>query len=86
VREHWPRRIYQAFAPLDPDERLPRELVLQDRRHRVWGRREIAGLAWLPALMLVWLLVGWAGGSFGWALAGSAALLAALVLFARSGD
>ncbi|HLQ62218.1 MAG TPA: hypothetical protein VK131_10165, partial [Candidatus Acidoferrales bacterium] len=64
-REAWARRLYEAFTPLDPDERLPRELLLQGRA-RTTGRREIAGLAWLPALMLVWLLVGWAGGTF-WA-------------------
>ena len=86
MREHFTDRIYQAFKPLDPDERLPREMLLQERRQRVWGRREVAGLAWLPSLMLVWVLVGWAGGSFGWALAGSGVLLAALVVFARSGE
>ena len=51
--------LYSIFSPLDPDERLPRELVLEARRYRPVGRRELAGALWLPALWLVLALSGW---------------------------
>ena len=46
--------MYAIFAPLDPNERLPRELVLEGRRHTTLGRLE----RWpersrLPALFLI---------------------------------
>ena len=52
-------RMYTIFAPLDPDERLPRELVMAGRRHRTIGRWELAGALWLPALALILTLGGW---------------------------
>jgi len=54
------RSIYSIFAPLDADERLPRELILEARRHKTLGRRELAGALWLPALFLIVVLVSWA--------------------------
>ncbi len=51
--------LYKIFAPLDPDERLPRELVLEARRYRAVGRRELAGALWLPAVWLVLSFSGW---------------------------
>jgi hypothetical protein len=51
------RSMYSIFAPLDADERLPRELILEARRHKTLGRRELAGALWLPALFLVLALV-----------------------------
>jgi hypothetical protein len=42
--------MYEIFAPLDDKEPLPRELLIEARRHRELGRREVAGLLWLPAL------------------------------------
>jgi len=53
------RSMYAIFAPLDPNERLPRELILEGRRHRMLGRRELAGALWLPALFLILFLAGW---------------------------
>jgi hypothetical protein len=53
------RSMYAIFAPLDPDERLPRELLLEAKRHRMLGRRELAGALWLPALFLILFLAGW---------------------------
>jgi hypothetical protein len=47
------RSMYSIFAPLDADERLPRELILEGRRHRIIGRRELAGALWLPSLFLI---------------------------------
>jgi len=35
------------------DERLPRELILEGRRHSILGRRELAGALWLPTLLLI---------------------------------
>ena len=54
------RSMYSIFAPLDADERLPRELILEGKRYSTLGRRELAGAAWLPALFLIVALVGWA--------------------------
>lgn len=45
--------MYSIFHPLDPDERLPRELILEGRRHRLMDMRhlELAGALYLPALI-----------------------------------
>jgi hypothetical protein len=47
------RSMYSIFAPLDANERLPRELILESKRHRTIGRREVAGALWLPAVFLI---------------------------------
>jgi hypothetical protein len=47
------RSMYSIFAPLDAEERLPRELVLEARRHRTLGRRELAAALWLPTLLFI---------------------------------
>ncbi len=46
--------MYSIFHPLDPDERLPRELILEGKRHRMIGMRfmELLGFIYLPALVL----------------------------------
>ena len=46
--------MYSIFHPLDPNEPLPRELLLEGRRHRLMDIRhlEIAGALYLPALIL----------------------------------
>ena len=59
------RSMYSIFAPLDPNERLPRELLHEPRRLGMfgWGAAGRMGLAswlWLPALGLVLLLSAWA--------------------------
>ena|ERR1700676_3360865 len=54
------RSMYSIFAPLDANERLPRELILEAKRHRSLGRRELAGALWLPALFLIVALISWA--------------------------
>jgi hypothetical protein len=49
------RSMYSIFRPLDPDERLPRELVLEGRRYRWFEKRRLfwlVGTLYLPALML----------------------------------
>jgi hypothetical protein len=51
------RSMYSIFAPLDAEERLPRELILEAKRHRTLGRRELAGALWLPALFLIVALI-----------------------------
>lgn len=51
--------MYTIFAPLDPNERLPRELLLEGRRHRMIGRPEVAAALWLPSLWLILLAMGW---------------------------
>ncbi|TMC53495.1 MAG: hypothetical protein E6J20_07475 [Chloroflexi bacterium] len=49
------RSMYSIFHPLDTNERLPRELVLEGRRHRLFGIRqlEMAGYLYLPCLVLL---------------------------------
>ncbi|HEX2645938.1 MAG TPA: hypothetical protein VHO95_01805 [Candidatus Dormibacteraeota bacterium] len=55
------RSMYSIFHALDPNERLPRELVLEGKRWRaldwhlmLW----ILGVTYLPALMLIVVLLG----------------------------
>jgi hypothetical protein len=79
------RRMYEIFAPLDADERLPRELLLEGRRFRSVGRRELAGFIWLPALLVSWAAVSRLGGGAPAAIGAAAAVLAALGLLAKSG-
>jgi hypothetical protein len=54
------RSMYSIFAPLDPNERLPRELLLEGRRYR-WLRRRIlmwvVAVIYLPAMMLTIVLL-----------------------------
>jgi hypothetical protein len=50
--------MYSIFAPLDANERLPREFILEGRHYKTLGRRELAGALWLPALFLILALVG----------------------------
>src|SRR5256885_16175047 len=51
--------LYGIFAPLDPEERLPRELLLEARRHRLVGRPEGAAALWLPTLWVILFATGW---------------------------
>ena len=48
--------MYSIFKPLDPDEPLPREMLLAARRQRTVGRRVLAGALWLPGLVAIMLL------------------------------
>jgi hypothetical protein len=80
------RSMYSIFAPLDTDERLPRELLLDGRRHRPIGRRELAGALWLPALYLALAVTGWGNAAPPVALGVIVLLFIAFVLFAMSGE
>jgi hypothetical protein len=77
--------MYEIFAPLDADERLPRELLAEQRRFRSVGRRELAGLMWLPALLVTLSAVSLMKGSAPVAVGAAAATLGSLIAFARSG-
>src|ERR1700682_1462424 len=79
------RRLYEIFAPLDPDERLPRELLMEARRFRSLGRREVAGILWLPSLLLSLTAVKWMGGGASAAVGAAAAVLLGLGVFAQAG-
>ena len=53
--------MYSIFHPLDPNERLPRELILESRRYRFLERRTLfawVGVLYLPALMLTVVVLG----------------------------
>src|SRR5436309_13973385 len=60
------------FRPLDAEERLPRELLIDNepiwfgdelRRYRLLGQRHTPKFLWAPALVLALALVVWAGGA-----------------------
>jgi len=55
--------MYSIFHPLDASERLPRELILEGKRHRLMDirRLELAGALYLPALMLAVVVMGSVG-------------------------
>jgi len=53
--------MYSIFHPLDPNERLPRELILEGRRYRFLEKRKVltwVGVLYLPALMLTVVVLG----------------------------
>ena len=79
------QRMYTIFAPLDAKEQLPRELIMEARRHRALGRREVAGALWLPALATTVFLAGVVNVSGAAFLAVVGALLLGFVVFAISG-
>ncbi|SRR5713226_2400114 len=74
------------FAPLDPNEPLPRELLRDGRRYRTVGRRELAGALWLPALAAVMVLASWSGVHGLVVLGFIALLLLGFIAFAVSGE
>jgi hypothetical protein len=52
--------MYSIFHPLDVNERLPRELILEGRRYRWLELRhlEILGFVYLPLLILTVVILG----------------------------
>jgi hypothetical protein len=55
------RSMYSIFHPLDPNERLPRELIFEGRRYRFLEKRAVltwVGVLYLPALMLTVVVLG----------------------------
>lgn len=80
------RSMYTIFAPLDPDERLPRELILDAKRRRAVGRRELAGFLWLPILGVILFASSWAHLGGVQAMVLIAATLGGLWVFAFSGE
>jgi hypothetical protein len=79
------KSMYSIFSPLDPNERLPREMIEKNRRHREVGRRELVGLMWLPAIFALLVIFGWTGANGLVALVASIVVLGGLFLFAFSG-
>jgi hypothetical protein len=74
------RSMYSIFHPLDVNERLPRELLLEGRRYRWLELRhlEIFGFLYLPAIILTVVVVG----SFSMAVAFAVASLSLVGVFA----
>ncbi len=55
------RSMYSIFHPLDPNERLPRELILEGRRHRLFEVGTLltwVGILYLPVLILTVVILG----------------------------
>ena len=77
------RSMQTIFAPLDPTERLPRELVYEADRFHIYkddpGWRHLASFAWPPAVILT---IGLATSLFASA---SVGLAAAALLFIAFG-
>jgi hypothetical protein len=80
------KSMYSIFAPLDADERLPRELYMESKQHRPIGRRELAGALWLPALFLALVVTGWGNAAPPVALGVIVLLFIAFGFFAMSGE
>lgn len=57
------RSMYSIFAPLNTNERLPRELLAEARRHRMGEIRhlEVIGALYLPAMVLALVVMGSVG-------------------------
>jgi hypothetical protein len=74
------RSMYSIFHPLDVNERLPRELLLEGRRYRWLELRhlEIFGFLYLPAVILTVVVLG----SFSMAVAFAVGGLSLLGVFA----
>jgi hypothetical protein len=73
------RSMYSIFHPLDPNERLPRELIFEARRYRFLEKRALltwVGVLYLPALMLTVVVLGSlnVGALIGFGIAGLALL------------
>ena len=78
------KSMYGIFSPLDPNERLPRELIEEGRRYKKVGRRELAGFMWFPAIFVLLAIFGWIGANAVIALLACAVALGALFVFAFS--
>ena len=81
------RSMYSIFHPLDANERLPRELILEGRRYRWLEVRhlEILGFLYLPALILTVVVIGSVSMTVAFVVAGAALLgVFAYVLSART--
>ena len=70
------RSMYSIFHPLDANERLPRELILEGKRYRWFEMRhlEILGFLYLPALIFSIVLLGSVSMLIAFAVAGVALL------------
>ncbi|OLB94369.1 MAG: hypothetical protein E6I72_12865 [Chloroflexi bacterium] len=75
--------MYSIFHPLDVNERLPRELLLEGRRNRWLDMRhlQVIGFLYLPALILVVVVLGSANLSLLLAFAVAGVALLAVYLY-----
>jgi len=80
------RSMYSIFRPLDADERLPRELIVEGERHRMIDirRLELGGALYLPALMLAVVVMGSVGINLVVAFGVAGLLLLGFLIYALS--
>ena len=55
------RSMYSIFHPLDPNERLPREMLIEGRRYRWLDMKAlltVVGMLYLPGLLLMIVVLG----------------------------
>jgi len=80
---------YRIFAPLDPQEQLPRELLFARPTRHLWGSEldwhHFAGVAWIPALAATLSLYMWQYHSAAVALPMAGLLLITFKLIAFNG-
>jgi hypothetical protein len=68
------RSMYTIFHPLDVNERLPRELLLEGRRYRWFDvpHLDIIGFLYLPAVIVTVVVIGPFSMGIAYAVAGLA--------------
>jgi hypothetical protein len=78
--------MYSIFHPLDANERLPRELILEGKRHLMIDirRLELAGALYLPALMVAVIVMGSLGVSAPVAFGVAGLMFAGFLIYAIS--
>lgn len=79
--------MLSIFHPLDVNERPPRELIAEGKRHRITRIRyiELAGAFYLPALILVVVVMGSIGVNILVAFAVGGLLLVGFFIYALIG-
>lgn len=80
------RSMYSIFHPLDPEERLPRELIREGWRQRRLDIRhiELVAALYIPAMIAALLVMGSLGIAAPVAFGVAGAMLLGFVLFALS--
>jgi hypothetical protein len=80
--------MYSIFRRLDPEERLPREMLVEGNRHRTFSIRriEVAAYLYLPALILALIVMFSLNVNALVAFGIAGALLAAFLVYAMIGE
>lgn len=79
--------MYSIFRSLDPDESLPREMLVEANRHRTFSIRwmELAAYLYIPALILALIVMFSLNVNAAVAFGVAGALFAAFLVYAMIG-